>query len=175
MVEQLTLQTTISFLTLISLTIGVIYHIMTLRNTRKNQQLQLDTRQAQLFMALYDHYNSIDYKKQASSMYFNWDWSDIDEFMERYGPDGDANNYAIFSSVTSFYDGIGVLVKNGLVDVNLVSDIMSGSITRLWERYGPAIRGVRERYDWPQYREYFEFLYTEVKPIVEQQYPRPKT
>lgn len=67
----------------------------------------------------------------------------------------------------SFYDGIGVLVKIGFVDVNLASDIMSGSITRPWERFEPAIRGMREQYDCPQKREYLEFLHTEIKPIVE--------
>ncbi len=77
--------------------------------------------------------------------------------------------------MTSFYDGIGVLVKSGLVDVNLVSDIMSGSVTRLWERFRPAIYGIRERYRWPQYREYLELLYNEIKPIVERQHPELKT
>ena len=63
MVEQLTLQTTISLLTLISLTIDVIYHIMTLNNTRKNQRLQLETRQAQLFMQAYGTFVDRDFQK----------------------------------------------------------------------------------------------------------------
>ena len=151
-----------------SVVIGVVNSILTSRRDERRNQLNLETRQAQLFMALYEHYNSIDYKKQAGRVYFQWEWSDIDDFMAKYGPEGDPDNYAVFSSVTSFYDGIGVLVKNGLVDLNLVSDIMSGSITRIWEKNEPAIRGIRERYKWPQYREYLEFLYNEIKLIVEQ-------
>lgn len=182
MVDQLTIQTIGVGIAVVSVVIGVVNSILMSRRedrrrelSLRNQEITLETRQAQLFMALYEHYNSIDYKKQAGSMYFHWEWSDIDEFMERYGPDGDADNYAVFSSVTSFYDGIGVLVKSGLVDVNLVSDIMSGSVTRLWERFGPAIYGIRERYRWPQYREYLELLYNEIKPIVERQHPELKT
>jgi hypothetical protein len=40
------LQTVLTYLTLISVPVGVFYHIMTLRNTRKNQQLILETRRA---------------------------------------------------------------------------------------------------------------------------------
>ena len=47
------LQTLLTYLTLISVPFGVFYHIMTLNNTRKNQQMQLETRQAQLFFNLY--------------------------------------------------------------------------------------------------------------------------
>ena len=65
MVDQLTLQTTISLLTLISLTIGVVYHIMTLRNAKKNQELQLETRQAQLFMNIFESYRGIEFRRIA--------------------------------------------------------------------------------------------------------------
>ena len=52
------LQTILTYLTLISIPIGVLYHIMTLRNTSKNQQLQLESRQIQLYMQLLDRFAS---------------------------------------------------------------------------------------------------------------------
>jgi hypothetical protein len=54
MAEPLTLQTLLTYLTLISVPVGVFYHIMTLRNTRRNQELTLETRQAQMFMQIYN-------------------------------------------------------------------------------------------------------------------------
>ena len=48
------IQTVLTYLTLISVPVGVAYHIMTLNNTRKNQQMQLDTRQAQLYTTLWN-------------------------------------------------------------------------------------------------------------------------
>jgi hypothetical protein len=42
------IQTALTYLTLISVPVDVFYHIMTLRNTRRNQELQLETRHAQL-------------------------------------------------------------------------------------------------------------------------------
>jgi len=54
-------ETLINLLALISIPIGVFYHIMTLNNTGKNQELTikaqnhaLETRQAQLFMNIYN-------------------------------------------------------------------------------------------------------------------------
>jgi hypothetical protein len=53
MVEQLTLQTLIMFIQAAGILVAVIYHIMTLRNTRKNQQLQLESRQLQLYTSAF--------------------------------------------------------------------------------------------------------------------------
>jgi hypothetical protein len=49
MIEQFSLQSALTYLTLISVPVGIFYHIMTLRNQNKN-------RQAQLFINLYSTY-----------------------------------------------------------------------------------------------------------------------
>jgi len=59
MAEPVTLQTLLIYLTLISVSVGVFYHVMTLRNTRKKQQMQLDTRQAQMFTHLYSDFRKL--------------------------------------------------------------------------------------------------------------------
>ena len=56
-------QTLLGYLTPISLTVGVVYYILTLRNTRRNQEMQLETRQAQLFMQIYDRRSSSEMTK----------------------------------------------------------------------------------------------------------------
>jgi len=103
----LTLQTTISLLTLISLTIGVIYHIMTLRNTRKNQELQLETRQAQLYMNLYDTYHSPEFRKLLYTM-LDLEWKDYDEWYEKYARK-DLPEMVAFGSVMGYFNGLGLL------------------------------------------------------------------
>lgn len=50
---EITYQMVLSTLQTLSLGVGVIYYIMTLQNTRRNQQLTLETRQAQLLMQIY--------------------------------------------------------------------------------------------------------------------------
>lgn len=68
-----------------------------------------------------------------------------------------------------------MLVKRKLIDPYLVDDHMSGLITRLWEKSESYISGVRELRKWPQFAEYVEYLYYEIKPIVEKQHPELKT
>lgn len=75
----------------------------------------------------------------------------------------------------NFYEGIGVLVKRKLIDVNLVDDLMSGFILRSWEKIEPIIKEFRERENWPQAWEWIEYLYHQIKPIVEEQHPELKT
>jgi hypothetical protein len=64
MVDQLALQTIGILMTGVSLTIAAAYYTLTLRNTQKNQQLQLETRQAQLYMGLVNTFNSYEHRTQ---------------------------------------------------------------------------------------------------------------
>ena len=51
---EITYQVVLSTLQTFGLLVGIFYYVMTLRNQQKNQQLALETRQAQLFMNIYD-------------------------------------------------------------------------------------------------------------------------
>jgi hypothetical protein len=45
---------------------------------------------------------------------------------------------------------------------------------RQWERMEPLMKEMRMRENWPQYGEYAEYLYQEIKKIVEEQHPELK-
>jgi hypothetical protein len=71
-------------------------------------------------------------------------------------------------------EGIGVLVKRGLVNTEFVDDLMSVVVTRFWDLTRSA---------WSEYRvwegdqamwEYVEYLYNQVKPIYQKQWPAIK-
>jgi hypothetical protein len=170
MAEPVSLQTLLTYLTLISVPVGVFYHIMTLNNTRKNQEQQLETRQAQLFMSLYDRISDKD---------FNQDWMEAvsltinsrEEFLhlfrdtEKRDEIGSAVN-ALFA----YFEGIGVLVKRGLVDIHLVDDLMSSYILMTWNKYGPFIKEQQERENRPELWEYFEYLADEIQKVYKTQH-----
>ena len=65
-------------------------------------------------------------------------------------------------SVVTVFEGMGVLVKRKLVDVEMVNELMLGFITRTWERIEPVITEYRERFEWPQALKWFEHLYNEM-------------
>jgi hypothetical protein len=174
MAEPVSLQTLLTYLTLISIPVGVFYHIMTLRNTRKNQELQLETRQAQLFMQTYHKWIDKDLNL-ANTKVERYEWQDFDDFMRKYGPEADINAYSDFTRLAAYFEGIGVLVKRGLIDPHIVDDLMSINIIQFWEKYENLAIEFRERWNAPQVIEWVEYLYNQIKPIAEQQHPELKT
>jgi hypothetical protein len=77
-------------------------------------------------------------------------------FADDFDPDGVEANDPSIQSVLMFYETIGTLVKNGLLNRDLVSDWLwvSGS----WDRVGPAAKRAREKLGVPGLYENFEAL-----------------
>jgi hypothetical protein len=163
MVDQLTLQTIGILMTGISLTIAAAYYTLTLRNTQKNQQLQLETRQAQLFTQLYSEFRSADnlrlYGKALQMM-----WDDFDDFEKKYGLE-DWEKRVPYTSMSLFYEEIGVLLEEELIDINLVIQLIGGTFRWFWEKFEPIVLEHRVRQRYPQYFDKMEYLYNEIKKL----------
>jgi hypothetical protein len=164
--------------------IAAVFYILNLRISQRNQELSLktqelalkaqqqasETRQAQLFIQLYTTFTSYDFKSKWNDVMQKWEWKDIDDYNSKYG----FHNHEEFSKldfIGTYFEGIGVMVKRGLIDVTLVDDLMSGHIVSGWERFEPIIMDWRENLNWPQMLEWWEYLYHEVKGIMEKQHP----
>lgn len=107
-------------LTLVSIIFGMAMAIIQLRNMAR-------TRQAQLFMGIYDRFNDTDFAKQYTKVMYEYEWEDYDDWRKKYGPES-PENYPSWLSVYRFFTGIGVLVGKKLVDVSLVNDLMRSDI-----------------------------------------------
>ena len=170
-----TIQTLLTFLTLFSVPVGVFYHIMTLRNTRKNQELSLksqeqalETRQVQLFMNVYSRFDNPVLLNSFVKALYSQEWSDFDDWYMKYGPQGDIDGYASWLFLNNSIQGIGVLVRKNLVDVGIVYDLMGTMVARHWEKAEPLVRGLRERFQVKIYND-VEFLYNELRKYSENQ------
>ena len=161
------IQTLIGYLTPISLTVGVIYYIITLNNTRKNQQLQLETRQAQLFMSIYNRFHEVEFWKHLGELQ-QWEWKSIEEYHEKYNSRPEM--IAKWNSVGSFFEGMGVMVKRELIDVSVVDDLMSGPLMGLWQKWEHTILELRRRRNMPTMWEWYEYLYEEVRKVSEREH-----
>lgn len=64
----------------------------------------------------------------------------------------------------SYYDGIGLLVKNRMIEVGTVFQLMSAPIISLWFKCETVIKGMRTMENGPgmNYMENFEFLANEM-------------
>jgi len=169
MIDQMTLQTIGILLTAVTVSIAAIYYTLTLRYTRRNQDLQLETRQAQLFIQLYRDQKEPRFLQAMGTLISQGEVTDVDVSLQ------DQEYRAAYFMVSNHFEGIGVLVHKGLIDVELVDDIISGGFTRFWEYTKPVTDAVRESRNWPQWNEFTEYLYNRVKSLVLEQHPELKT
>jgi len=81
MVDQMTLQTISVVIAAASVVIGVINSIYSSRIAEKQRQTQIDSRQAQLFMQIYNQFTMEKYKQLIEVN--SWEWKDYDDFTEK--------------------------------------------------------------------------------------------
>ena len=149
------LQTVLTYLTLISVPVGVFYHIMTLRNQSRN-------REAALMMQLHSQWTG-GIRKQYGEI-ITWEWDDYDDYMEKYG---DLESQDKLGNVGGYIEGIGVYVKEGLLPIRLVSLFLSTVIIRFIEKFGPIALESRVRYNSPRIGIEGEYLYNELMRYLE--------
>ena len=144
-------------LTGIGVIVSILYYSNVLRNANRTQKQQLETRQTQLFMNIYNTSSSKDYVKDRERMMHLWEFDDLDDFYSKYGLDANPEEASVWSMFLQHYEGIAVLVKRGLIDSDLVYDLMYDSITGFWNKFEPVILAIREEYS-PKTFEDLEFL-----------------
>jgi hypothetical protein len=136
---------------------GFSYYVLTVRNANKARKTQLFT---QIYQARYNPENI-----QRWWEIMSWEWEDFDDYYGKYGGFGvDPKLAAVSTAQFSYYDGIGLLVKNKMVDVNTVFHLMSAPIVSLWFKVETVIKAMREMEHGPgkNYMESFEYLANEM-------------
>jgi hypothetical protein len=183
-------QMVLSTLQTVGLLVGIYYYLMVLRNQEKNQQISIrnqeltlesqelsrkaleqsaETRQAQLLMQVYGTWMSPDFQRREYEL-MTWDWNTFEEWEEKYGPEKNLEAYLTWASVSSFYEGLGVFVKRGYIDAEVIDDLISSWVIRQWEKFGPIVKEFRSRYNNPASGEYVEYLYNQIKPIWDREH-----
>jgi len=134
-------------LTGLGLTASIIYYTSILRNANK-------TREAQLFMQIYSQWNSLEIQSLYGKV-MNMHIENFDDYFEMIRNDVDYRNAV--NVVGVFFEGLGVYVKRGLIDVSMVDDLMSEAIISFWRKTKPIIYETRIRINLPQYGEWIEY------------------
>jgi len=178
--ELQTISTTIGILAAcISVVIGVVNQILTNRRAEKQrkltlqtQQQALETRQAQLFMQIYNRWNTTEVSKQYGRIRFTYNIHGWEDYLQLTGyTNGKLENVEAFSdfqTLSQFFEGIGVLVQRGLIDVGLVEDLLANRVIWWWELYQPISEGARKVTGDPKLHNHAEYLYHEMKKRQQQ-------
>jgi hypothetical protein len=166
-------QTVGVLVTAASVTVAAIYYIFTLRMSQNNMKTTLETRQAQLFMDVYNKFSSKEFTDDMNRLLIHEAprYGSYEEFQEKYGYEKNPQYYASLMRMGMTIEGVGVLVKKGLIDVGLVDDLMSFPIMRFWELTSRFWVEYRVRENFPNVWEFVEYLYNEINPIFQKQHP----
>jgi hypothetical protein len=139
------------------------------------QQQALETRQAELFMNLYNRWNSIDIQSAYGNLRHIYHFSDWQEFVQKYSvrpPLGSPENFKSwlnYQILLTHFEGLGVLVKEGLINIDIVEDLYSKRIIWFWETYpGSYIDVGRKELHDPTIYDSIEYLYNEMKQRAQQ-------
>ncbi len=138
--------------------IGGASYILDMRN-------QARERQTDLVMRLYDKFGSEEFLR-AFYVLENSEFKDFASYMEKSRSDPEV--LPAFRSVATFFEGIGVLAKRHLINMDLVDDLFSYTIIQVWEKWKNIAKGIREMRKGPQLGEWFEYLYNEIKKRQQQ-------
>lgn len=128
--------------------VGVVFTVEQVRDLVK-------TRQTDLVISLYKDFGGKEYQ-EAWQKVMSSECNDYDDYVARYGLNG-------AYQVVMLFEGMGTLLHMKLVDIDLVQHLASGPIVSTWEKMRPVIEGHRQKLNQPQFCEWFEYLYNEMK------------
>ncbi len=128
--------------------VGVVFTVMELRNFVRQ-------RQTDLAMRLYQHFGSKEFMNSWWQV-TTAEEKDYDEYVEKYGG-------VDLLQVGVFFEGIGILLHRGLIDITMAQDLFSESIKLLWEKSESLLKEMVKQRNIPEAWQWFEYLYNELQ------------
>jgi len=153
-----------------SVVAGIIYYSLQLRNQNRQMEQQNKIRQADLAIRINPWLNmsGIEFTKMALE-FAAVEYKDYDDFVKKYGPLNSVTPASMaFHTGSNYFEGVGVLLKRKLIDVDIVRDYWGESVIYTWKRVEPLIKGWRKQFNMPKAWEPFEYLVNEMKKREQQ-------
>jgi hypothetical protein len=143
--------------------LAAIYYVITLRAQRLDIKTTLETRQAQLFMGIYQTYVTKELHRDIETV-LNAEFTDFEDWISKYGPKNNPEGHAKFDSVLCYMEGLGALVKRGLIDPSYVVELLGLEVLYTHQKYHLVLSGLRKAY--PTLYTDFDALYESVKSFI---------
>ena len=128
----------------VSVVTGVIFTIMELRHLTK-------TRRTDVIMRIYDRFSSKEMVEAINS---------VGELRSEKSPSFPPKGaFTGIVEVAVVFEGLGVLLKEDLIDIRLVDRLFGPTLDALWDPVRPMIYGMRESLKQPAFFSHFEYLH----------------
>ena len=154
---EITYQMVLSTLQTAGLLVGISYYILSLRNQSK-------ARKTQLYLQMINKFSEPDYLEALGKLN-DLEWSTAEDFLEDWRtPEGRMT----IRTLANWYEGLGVLVKENLLDMRVVALLVTGLVIQFWDKFIPVIDEVREALEWPRFYIEAEYLYDQLKTYIKE-------
>ena len=145
--------------------VAAVYYIFQIRLQTKMRKMELITKFS----------STLNFT--ASEVWAFWnivmssEFTDLDDYEKKYGSILDRSNprNQAFQAMLWYYDAVGLLLKEKLIDVKLVETILAVKIA--WNKMKPIVIGLREKSYFNVFCN-FEYLYNELQKREQQLAPR---
>jgi hypothetical protein len=152
--------------------IAAVNSIISSRRAEKNDQQMLETRQAQLFMQIYNRWNTKAMAEQYGRIRYSYDINSYEDWAKLTGYETgkvtDFNVYSDVQSMANFFEGIGVLVQRGLINIELVEDLLANRVIWFWELWRPISETAQPIIGDTKMHDQLKYLYNLVKQRAQQ-------
>ncbi len=90
-----------------------------------------------------------------------WEWADLEDYVENIISDYEKSLSA--TEVIWYFEGVGELLKEGLIEPQIVYTMLGDRFITWAEKYETILRTVRDVYEAPERYRNIEYLYEEMK------------
>jgi hypothetical protein len=150
--------------TLTAAFIAVRTYVNTNKRAEEARKRELETRQAQMFMNIYQQIITREFVEAWRRVYEESHWTNYSEFQELWNDKGFRDSFNI---VGTYYEGIGVLVREELLPIRMVALLMCGMALSFWEKVKPVIVEARGVFGYSRFLSESEYLYGELMRYIE--------
>ena len=141
--------------------IGLSYYIMNIREVRYNRKITLTNNVLQPFQTKEGFQTIMDL--------LSMEWTSIDDFKQKYDHRVNPENSAARMAMWNKCESIGLLYRQGLLDLETLFGGSQGIIATLWAKFKPIIMMYRESDMGPTAYINFEYLATSLTKYMEKQ------
>jgi hypothetical protein len=139
-----------------SVVAGVVYYAFQIRHQDKMRHLDL-------FMRIYSIWGSED-MLNAHRRFMVLEVESYDSFVKEHGPVTEPSQInSDIDRIGWFFNLMGFLVKEKIVHIKLVDELLGYWVIKNWETIKPLVYGWRKQYNIPESYHWFEYLYNEMK------------
>jgi len=138
----------------LSVLVGVVFAIFQMRDAARarHTELIIDLNPALRI--------SVDDISECLPIVWSREYEDYEDYVRKHGdPFGDKPFYVI----TEYYNGLGFLLHRGLIDLDEIEYLLSGTISGTWEKVRPLVERMRAQHNVPGLSEWFEYLYERMR------------